>query len=248
MQLLGSSLHCTGWTLGPGHRGGSYAETGPAVPSLPPLPPVVVQLLRHVWLFATLWTAAHEAPMSFTISWSLLRLMCIELGMPSNHLILFLRLPDQGQQPPTQKHPLDHKSTPCPRGGRATLEIWLQPPTYTSAVIFELLHQIWKKDKGRSTWFRRILSGSAGGQCAVTLLVFCLSPQRVLGEDALCRCFSELGSLGARPSWRVWGGAPLFDSQFKGTSSPRSSPAPCGASLKETVTVFRSLIFFPQRL
>ena len=139
-------------------------------------------------------------------------------------------------------HP--HKSTPCPQGGRATLEIRLQPPTYTSAVIFKLLHRIWKKDKGRSTWFRRILSVSAGGHCAVTLLVFCLSPQRVLGEEAPRRCFSELGSLGARPSRRAWGGALLFDSQFKGTSSPPSSPPPCGGSLKETVTVFRSLIFF----
>ena len=34
------------------------------------------------------WTAAHQASMSFTISWSLLKLMSIELVMPSNHLIL----------------------------------------------------------------------------------------------------------------------------------------------------------------
>ena len=32
MQLLGSSLHCTGWTLGPVHREGACAETGHAVP------------------------------------------------------------------------------------------------------------------------------------------------------------------------------------------------------------------------
>ena len=35
----------------------------------------------------TPWTAAHQASLSFTISWSLLRLMAIELMMPSNHLI-----------------------------------------------------------------------------------------------------------------------------------------------------------------
>ena len=40
---------------------------------------VVVKLLSHVWLFATLWTAAHQAPLPFTISWCLLRFMCIEL-------------------------------------------------------------------------------------------------------------------------------------------------------------------------
>ena len=41
-----------------------------------------------VWLLATLWTAARQASLSFTISWSLLRLMSIELLMPSNHVIL----------------------------------------------------------------------------------------------------------------------------------------------------------------
>ena len=47
-----------------------------------------VQLLSCVQLFATPWTAAHQASMSITSSWSLLRLMSIELVMPSNHLIL----------------------------------------------------------------------------------------------------------------------------------------------------------------
>ena len=47
-----------------------------------------VQSLRHVWLFATPWTAAHQASLSVTNSWSLLKLMSIELVMPSNHLIL----------------------------------------------------------------------------------------------------------------------------------------------------------------
>ena len=44
---------------------------------------------------ATPWTAARQAPLSFTISWSLLRHMYIESVMPSNHLILcpFLLLP-----------------------------------------------------------------------------------------------------------------------------------------------------------
>ena len=38
-----------------------------------------VQLLSHVWLFATPWTAAHQASLSFTNPWSLLKLMSIEL-------------------------------------------------------------------------------------------------------------------------------------------------------------------------
>ena len=47
-----------------------------------------VQSLSHVQLFATPWTAACRASLSFTISWSLLKLMSIESVMPSNHLIL----------------------------------------------------------------------------------------------------------------------------------------------------------------
>ena len=47
-----------------------------------------VQSLSRVRIFATPWTAAHQASLSITNSWSLLGLMSIELVMPSNHLIL----------------------------------------------------------------------------------------------------------------------------------------------------------------
>ena len=47
-----------------------------------------VQLLSCVRLFVTLWTAAHQASLSITNSQSLLKLVSIELVMPSNHLIL----------------------------------------------------------------------------------------------------------------------------------------------------------------
>ena len=49
---------------------------------------VVVALFSCVQFFATPWTAVHQASLSFTVCWSLLKLMSIELGMPSNHLIL----------------------------------------------------------------------------------------------------------------------------------------------------------------
>ena len=45
---------------------------------------IFVQSLSHI----TPWTAAHQASLSFTISWSLLKLMSIESVMPSNHLVL----------------------------------------------------------------------------------------------------------------------------------------------------------------
>ena len=47
-----------------------------------------VQSLSHVQLFATPWTAAHQASLSITNSQSSLRLMSIEPVMPSSHLIL----------------------------------------------------------------------------------------------------------------------------------------------------------------
>ena len=45
-------------------------------------------MLSRVQLFATPWTTAHQASLSITNSWSLLRRISIESAMPSNHLIL----------------------------------------------------------------------------------------------------------------------------------------------------------------
>ena len=47
-----------------------------------------VQLLNCVQLFVTPWIVAHQASLSITNTWSLLKLMSIESVMPSNHLIL----------------------------------------------------------------------------------------------------------------------------------------------------------------
>jgi len=48
----------------------------------------MIQSLGHVRLFVTPWTAARQASLSLTNSWSLLKLVSIESVMPSNHLIL----------------------------------------------------------------------------------------------------------------------------------------------------------------
>ena len=64
---------------------------------------VVFQLLSRVQLFATPWTAARQASLSFTIFRSLLKLMSIESVMPSNHLIL------SSPSPPALNHSL-HQS------------------------------------------------------------------------------------------------------------------------------------------
>ena len=47
-----------------------------------------IQSFSCVQLFATLWTAAHQPPLSFTISQSLLKFISIESMMSSNHLVL----------------------------------------------------------------------------------------------------------------------------------------------------------------
>ena len=49
---------------------------------------VVVQSLSRVWLFGTPWIVTRQASQSFTMSWSLLKLMSIESVMLSNQLIL----------------------------------------------------------------------------------------------------------------------------------------------------------------
>ena len=49
---------------------------------------LVVQSVSHIQFFVNPWTATEQASLFFTISWSLLKLMSIELMMPSNHLIL----------------------------------------------------------------------------------------------------------------------------------------------------------------
>ena len=54
---------------------------------------LIVHSLSHVWLFVIPWitpwkTVAHQTSLSFSISWSLLKLMSFGLVMPSSHLIL----------------------------------------------------------------------------------------------------------------------------------------------------------------
>ena len=90
-ELTQTHVHCVGDAIQPSH------------PLLSPSPPAFnpsqhqglfqdlvqsVQLLSHVLLFVTPWTAACQASLSITNSRNLLKLMSIELVMPFNHLIL----------------------------------------------------------------------------------------------------------------------------------------------------------------
>ena len=73
-----------------------------------------VQFLSHVWLFASPWTAACQASLSITNSWSLLKLMSIESVMPSSHLILCHPLLLQPPIPPRIRV-FSNESTLCMR-------------------------------------------------------------------------------------------------------------------------------------
>ena len=53
---------------------------------------IVVQSLSRAQLFVTPWTAARQAPLSYTVSWGLLKFMSIKSVKLSNHLILYCPL------------------------------------------------------------------------------------------------------------------------------------------------------------
>ena len=90
--------HTSGSQSTEGMRGSHEARNPGTTPRLPAAirsqaPPgcwhvAVVQLLSCGRLFATLWTAAHQAPLSLTISRNLLKLVSIESVTPSSCLIL----------------------------------------------------------------------------------------------------------------------------------------------------------------
>ena len=73
-----------------------------------------VQLLSHIRLFVTPWTAARQASLSFTNSQSVLKLMSIKLVMPSNHLIFVRPLLLQPPIPPSIRV-FSNESTLCMR-------------------------------------------------------------------------------------------------------------------------------------
>ena len=70
-----------------------FFVNSPPQPYISPKPlSISVQSLSRVQLFATPWTAAHQASLSITNSWSLFKLMSTKSVMPSNHLIIWRAL------------------------------------------------------------------------------------------------------------------------------------------------------------
>ena len=84
---------------------------------------IVVWLLSHVWLFESPWTVAHQASLSFTISWSLLKLVSIESMMLSNHLILCHPKPSQCIK--KQRHHFANKGPYSQSYGFSSNHVWM---------------------------------------------------------------------------------------------------------------------------
>ena len=101
----------------------------------------VVQSLIRVWLSMTLWTAACQASLAFTISQSLLKLRTIESVMPSNHLILDTHILHHFSVSKT-KSPFQRWGIGKERSGglqTALADIPADRPWFSTA----LQHQIW---------------------------------------------------------------------------------------------------------
>ena len=94
---------------------------------------VIVQSFSCVWVFESLWTAAHQASLSFNISLNLLEIMSIESVMPFNHLLLCCSL-----LPSTfsSTRGFSNESTLC-----KVLELQLQPQSFPW--IFRVDFLVW---------------------------------------------------------------------------------------------------------
>ena len=92
---------------------------------------VIVRSLTGVWLFATPWNAAHQLPLSFTISLILLKFVSMELVMLTNHLILWCSCSARSPSPRSGKKTPRNNAT-CNRG----IYYWLEPgpPALTKGV------------------------------------------------------------------------------------------------------------------
>ena len=92
---------------------------------------VVVQLLSHLQVIATPWTAARQASLSITNSQSSLKLMSVELVMPSNHLNLLLLPPI-----PPSIRVFSNESVLCIRWPKYwTFSFSISPPNEYSGLI-----------------------------------------------------------------------------------------------------------------
>ena len=100
----------------------------------------LLQSLSHVWLFATPWTAAHQAPLSFVISWSLLKFMSTESVTLPHHLILCCFLPLLSSVFPSIRVFSSELAllVRCCIGASTTNECWCPSNGYSGLISFQI--------------------------------------------------------------------------------------------------------------
>ena len=128
-----------------------------------------VHSLSYVQLFATPWTTAHQASMSFTISWSFLKVMSIKSVMPSNYFVLchpLLLLPSIFPS----IRVFSNESVLCIRWPK----YWFQHQSFQT--IFRVEAQIYQKERPvqplvwqRQRKTRRRMCGRGSRLCSVQL-------------------------------------------------------------------------------
>ena len=114
----------------------------------------VVQSLSHVQLSVTLWTAARWVSLSFTVSWSLLKFMSIELVVPSSHLVLchpFSSCPQSS--PPSGSFPVSWLFASGGQSTRASASATVLPVNIQDWLPLGLTGLIFLQSKGLSRVF-----------------------------------------------------------------------------------------------
>ena len=156
----------------------------------------VVQSLSCVRLFASPWTAVCQASLSFTISYSLLKLMSIELEMPSNHLILChpLLLPSIFSSIMVFSNELALRSR-WPKYWKISFSI-CPSKEYSGLISFIITGLIFFQSKGLSRIFSSIsFPGDAGESMALYFFRWGRH-----GHDGLQRLGRKLGGIRQRGS------------------------------------------------
>ena len=181
----------------------------------------VVQSLNLASLFATPWTAARQSSLSFTISWSLLKLMPIELLMPSNHLILFgplLFLPSvfpsiRVFSNESREKKRRGKEKPTVLFSWAPKSLWVDPPKL-SCILFLIFTYLFihLSALGSRLWHTGSLLCHEGSSVAVTN---CLVVARGLS------CSTTRGVL--IPSPAIGPVTPALQGEFLATGAPGKS-------------------------
>ena len=133
----------------------------------------VIQSLSCIRLFATPWTIAFQASLSFTISWSLLKLMSIESMMPSNHLILCPLLLLPSIFPSIRVFPNESALCRWPKTGGQSFARCCQTPSRFCAI----LHFYWQ-------WFESI-EGILFSPCHMACGILAPWPELEPGPPAL---------------------------------------------------------------